>query len=314
MRTPYFSLVVTTYNRADIILRSVNSCLNQSFTDLEVVVVDDASVDATPTVLRQITDPRLVLVKHPENRGISPTKRTGVLTARGAWVVVVDSDWELLPHALDRLYEVTVTVPETIGVVRARMRWDTGKVTPSFVPEEPIGYEGRIRWVDVEGGSDALMCTRRQVYDRVCYEPDRRGTQEGLFQLNIAQNTKSLYLDDVLCLQYSDAPNSTTRGRGAAHMDSLRRNATDMLWMYEQTLSLHGEALKKWGPRQYHMLFRGAALESFYMGRRRSGLDYVLRYLRFQPGDIFAWLILGLGVLGSRPALHGNLLKRRLGI
>lgn len=311
---PYFSLVVAAHNRAGIIHRCLNSCLNQSFRDLEVVVVDDASTDHTQAVLSGITDPRLVVVRHSKNRGISPTRRTGVVTSRGAWVVIVDSDWELLPHALNRLHEVTTTVPENIGVVRGRMRWDTGRVTPSFIPDEPIGYKGRIKWVDAEGGSDALMCTSREVYEQVCYEADRRGIQESLFQLNIAQNTQSLYLEDVLCLQYSDAPNSATRGRSSAHMDNLRRNAPDMLWMYEQTLSLHGEALKKWGPRQYRMLFRGAALESFYMGSRRSGLDYMLQYLRLQPGDIYAWLILGLGVLGSGPALYGNMLKRRLGI
>ena len=104
MATPFFTVVVTTYNREQIVRRAVDSCLAQTFEDLEVVVVDDASSDGTVAGLESsYDDPRLRVVVHDRNRGINPARHTGTVAARGEWVVVVDSDWELMPEALERL-------------------------------------------------------------------------------------------------------------------------------------------------------------------------------------------------------------------
>jgi glycosyltransferase involved in cell wall biosynthesis len=100
MATPFFSVVVTTYNRERIVRRCIDSCLVQSFEDLEVVVVDDASVDGTVAALESYEDSRLRVVAHDRNQGINPARHTGTAAARGEWIVVVDSDWELLPNAL----------------------------------------------------------------------------------------------------------------------------------------------------------------------------------------------------------------------
>lgn len=295
------------------IRRCLDSCLNQSFADLEVIVVDDASTDHTSEVLAGVKDHRLICVKHPENLGMHPARNTGIKKARGEWVITLDSDWELLPNTLEMLHAVTITVAEEIVAVRSRLRWDTGRITPAFVPDEPIDYEGRIKWVEVEGGSDALMCVPRHVFDKVIYEPIRRAT-DNLFQLNLALQGRILYLDDILAYEHNDAPNSETRGKSPALLDLIQKNALDHLWEYEQILHLHGEALKRWGPRQYHACYRAAALECFYLGQRWRGCKYMARYLRFQPLDVYAWFILGLGLLGPSATLHGKLAKRKLGV
>src|SRR4051794_39530439 len=102
---PFFSVVITTYNRARILRRCLDSCLAQSWTDFEVVVVDDGSSDDTVAALAEDPDPRLRVVAHERNRGINPARFTGAASARGEWVVVIDSDDELVPRALERLHE-----------------------------------------------------------------------------------------------------------------------------------------------------------------------------------------------------------------
>src|SRR5690348_2825682 len=105
MPSPFFTVVVTTYNRERIVRRCVDSCLAQSFDDLEVVVVDDASTDGTVAALEAYEDPRVRVVVHERNRGINPARHTGAVAVQGEWVVVVDSDDELMPDALERLHE-----------------------------------------------------------------------------------------------------------------------------------------------------------------------------------------------------------------
>ncbi len=313
MAAPYFTVVVTTYNRERIVRRAVDSCLAQSFEDFEIVVVDDASTDDTVAALEAYDDPRVRVVVHDHNRGINPARHTGTVAARGEWVVVVDSDWELMPQALERLRAAIDRRPEDVRVIRFRLLWDDGRVTPAFVPAEPFGYEGRIRWAEEEGGEDAGRCIAAGVFERTPYIADRRGTIETIFELDLAKAERTLALDEVLGKEHSDAPNSWMRSTSAAELiPRLRTEAPDMLWMAETSLERHGEALRRWGPRQYANLHRVAALHSFLLGRRREGARHALRSLRCRPQALLSWVTLVLGLLGARASARGILTLRRL--
>lgn len=313
MAAPFFTVVVTTYNRERIVRRAVDSCLAQSFDDFEVVIVDDASTDGTVAALESYDDPRVRVVVHERNRGINPARHTGTVAARGEWIVVVDSDWELKPEALERLRAAIDGLPEDVRVVRFRLLWDDGRVTPAFVPAEPFGYEGRIRWAEEEGGEDAGRCIAAEVFERTPYIADRRGAIETLFELDLARAERTLALDEVLGLEHSDAPNSWMRSTTAAELiPRLRTEAPDMLWMAETSLERHGEALRRWGPCQYANLQRVAALQSFLLGRRRAGARHALRSLRCRPLVPLSWITLVLGLLGPGASARGILTLRKL--
>lgn len=313
MSDPTFSIVITTYNRARIVRRCIDSCLAQSFEDFEIVVVDDGSSDDTAAVLAEsYDDPRLRLVVHETNRGINPSRHTGASSARGNWVVVIDSDDELLPGALKRLRELIAGLPDEVRVLRSRQLHDDGHLTPSFVPDGPYGYEGRIRWAEAEGGNDAARCLRREVFAESPYIDGRRGAMETLFELNLSEHATSVCVEDVLTAVHADADNSWLRAvKSADVIPRLRREAYDMLWMAETTLERHGEALQRYGPRQYVTVLRIAATQSFLLGQRRNGLRYALQALRRKPLAPAAWATLFLGLLGPSATARGGVAYRR---
>ncbi|HKT83751.1 MAG TPA: glycosyltransferase family 2 protein [Solirubrobacterales bacterium] len=313
MSRPTFSIVITTYNRAGIVCRCIDACLAQTDGDFEIVVVDDGSTDDTQAVLRErYDDPRLRLVAHEANRGINPSRHTGASEACGEWVVVVDSDDELLPGALARLRELIAALPEGVRVLRARQLHDDGHVTPSFVPDGPYDYEGRIRWAEAEGGTDAARCLQRAVFAETPYIDGRRGAMETLFELNLAERETSVCVEDVLTEVHADAPDSWLRAAGAADVvPRLQREAPDMLWMAETTLARHGEALKRWGPRQYVTVLRIGATQAFILGKRRLGARFALRALRRDPLAPAAWVTLLLGLIGPGATARGAVVYRR---
>jgi glycosyltransferase involved in cell wall biosynthesis len=314
MSDPTFSIVITTYNRARIVCRCIDACLAQTFSDFEIVVVDDGSADDTEAVLAErYDDPRLRLVAHESNRGINPSRHTGASNARGEWVVVVDSDDELIPGALERLNELIADLPDGVRVLRSRQLHDDGHITPSFVPDGPYGYDGRIRWAEAEGGSDAARCLRRAVFAETPYIDGRRGAMEFLFELNLAERETSLCVEDVLTKIHADAPNSWLRAASAADVvPRLQREAPDMLWMAETTLKRHGEALQRWGARQYVTVLRIGATQAFILGKRRQGARYALKALRRDPLAPAAWITLLLGLLGPAATARGAVAYRRL--
>ena len=314
MSDPTFSIVITTYNRARIVCRCIDACFAQTFSDFEIVVVDDGSGDDTQVVLAErYDDPRLRVVAHESNRGINPSRHTGATSARGEWVVVVDSDDELMPGALERLHELIADLPDGVRVLRSRQLHDDGHITPSFVPDGPYGYEGRIRWAEAEGGNDAARCLQRAVFVDTPYIDGRRGAMEFLFELNLAERETSLCLEDVLTKVHADAPDSWLRAAGAADVvPRLQREAADMLWMAEETLQRHGEALQHWGPRQHVTVLRIGATQAFILGKRRQGAHYALKALRRDPVAPAAWITLLLGLLGPAATARGAVAYRRL--
>jgi glycosyltransferase involved in cell wall biosynthesis len=98
---PEVSVVIPTYNRAASIMAAVQSVLSQTWTDLELLVVDDGSSDETPGLLAGLADPRVTLLRHSSNRGAAAARNTGIEAARGAFVAFLDSDDQWLPRKLE---------------------------------------------------------------------------------------------------------------------------------------------------------------------------------------------------------------------
>lgn len=96
---PFFSIIIPTYNRAHLIGASVDSVLAQSYTDFEVIIVDDGSTDGTKSVIGQYTDPRIELI-YQENGERGKARNRGVQHAKGTYVFFLDSDDLIYPNHL----------------------------------------------------------------------------------------------------------------------------------------------------------------------------------------------------------------------
>jgi glycosyltransferase involved in cell wall biosynthesis len=92
MPTPVASVVIACYNYGHFVAESVQSALDQTLGDLEVIVVNDASTDNTADVVKRIRDPRVVYIEHQRNRGVAEAMTTGIRAARGKYVSHMDAD------------------------------------------------------------------------------------------------------------------------------------------------------------------------------------------------------------------------------
>jgi glycosyltransferase involved in cell wall biosynthesis len=93
------SVVIPTYNRARRLLRAISSVLYQTFTDYEVIVVDDGSDDGTADCLKPIMG-RIKYIRHPENMGVSAARNRGIKASRFPFIALLDSDDYWLPQKL----------------------------------------------------------------------------------------------------------------------------------------------------------------------------------------------------------------------
>ena len=93
------SVIVPTFNRRETIQAAIASVQRQTFSDWELIVVDDGSTDDTAALIEG-SDPRLVLIRQ-KNQGVNAARNAGMLRARGQYIAFLDSDDEWLPHHLE---------------------------------------------------------------------------------------------------------------------------------------------------------------------------------------------------------------------
>jgi len=121
--SPAISVVIATFNRANYLPATIDSVLNQSFKDFELIVVDDGSTDNTQEVLEPYGS-RVKYFYQP-NGGASAARNLGVRHARGAWIAFQDSDDLSLPNHLASLYGYATKHP-ACGMVFANGNYLSG--------------------------------------------------------------------------------------------------------------------------------------------------------------------------------------------
>jgi len=114
---PKVSVIIPTYNRAHLIARAIQSVLNQTYQDFEIIVVDDGSTDNTEEVVKGFNDGRIRYIQHEKNKGEAAARNTGIKAARGEYIASQDSDDEWLPEKLRKQMEVFKSASSRVGVV-----------------------------------------------------------------------------------------------------------------------------------------------------------------------------------------------------
>lgn len=97
---PKISICIPTFNRVKLLPFAIDSVLQQTYQDLELIICDDGSCDGTPKLISQYTDSRIRYIRHSQNIGKSNNMRAGFEAARGEYFIKFDDDDRLTPDFL----------------------------------------------------------------------------------------------------------------------------------------------------------------------------------------------------------------------
>lgn len=98
---PLVSIIIPTYNRAKYIKKAIHSCLNQSYKNIEVLIIDDCSPDNTKEVIESIKDDRIKYFKNEKNSWPCVSRNNGIKFSKGNYINFLDDDDELLPEKIE---------------------------------------------------------------------------------------------------------------------------------------------------------------------------------------------------------------------
>ena len=230
--SPLVSVVLRTFKRPDIVDRAIESVLNQTYEQFELIVIDDHSPDETPEVVREYEaqDDRLRYIRNDENKGHVTALNIACRAATGKYVAFLDDDDVWLPKKLEaqvaRLEELSEEYAMVYGATRHK-KLDTEEVITVSEPE----LEGDIYYEVLKRGSGNVfgppsgVMVRKSVLEELgCFDENiTRGAGQTVFRA-IAKKYKIAYTDE-LCVDYYIHENRVTTMRSEAEMrESIRVN------------------------------------------------------------------------------------------
>jgi glycosyltransferase involved in cell wall biosynthesis len=149
--TPQVSIVLPTRNRSSMLRQALRSALDQVGVDIEVIVVDEASSDGTPDLLRQLGDERVRVLRNDAPKGPAGARNAAVAEARGEWIAFLDDDDVLAPDNLRTqvaggarssavlAYSGRVEVDEMMRAVHRSRPPDPDGLARALLSNNPIG-------------------------------------------------------------------------------------------------------------------------------------------------------------------------------
>jgi len=287
---PEVTVVIPTYNRAELLKRAIRTVLNQTYQDFELIVVDDGSTDNTEEVVRSFNDNKVIYIKHERNKGAPAARNTGIRAARGEYVAFQDSDDEWLPEKLEKQIKAFKTASTEIGLVYTGF-WRIEGDKRTFFPSPNITpKEGAIHDALLKGN---FVGTPSTLVKKECFE------KAGMFDeklpmfedwelwIRISKCYCFKYIDEALAISYYN-PGSVNEQGSLVLVQTLRL-----------ILERHFEDIKK-DRRLLARYYFGIGRLLCAREDARQGRNYIVKAILAYPLNAKYILAALLSLLGQR--------------
>lgn len=189
------SVIIPTYNRAHMIKRSAESVLNQSYSNLELIIVDDGSTDNTEEIVKSINDNRVRYIKQ-HNQGACAARNNGINCAKGVFIAFQDSDDVWHPKKLEIQLDILKKNRVDLCFCRMAINGDVKKIFPKNF------NEGLLQQTELPlGASTQTLCAYTKVFKTDLFDIEMPRFQDFEIMLRI-QKKFSIYLTNQVLVDY----------------------------------------------------------------------------------------------------------------
>jgi hypothetical protein len=291
---PPVSVVIPAFNRAATIRDAMMSVLRQTWTDFELIVVDDGSTDGTLEAAAAVEDPRIRLIAGNGNQGAAAARNRGIHEARGAWVAFQDSDDEWLPLKLEKqMARLLAPGADFVAAYCGMLVIGTaGNGDGGGIPGRPqVAYVPRPDLATVEGdilptlirasvvSTQTLVARRDRLLEIGGFDQEMRALIDRECMLRLAQLGPFACVDEPLVLQRFSA-NRITR--------DVARRAEAKTRMVEKHRALLGRH-----PAPLAELWYAIAREQQSVGNATAARKALAEARTLRPADPRVWWLTG---------------------
>jgi glycosyltransferase involved in cell wall biosynthesis len=214
----FFSVIIPLYNKEKYIENTIQSILNQTFTDYEVLIIDDCSTDRSIEKVQPFLSNSIRLVHHEKNSGLSAARNTGIANATTKYITFLDGDDVWKPTFLETIHQLIYDFPE------ARIfgtNYEEVYSNKTFLPHNgsdtlPIGFRGYIDFfkINVKQGiyNHGSVCIHKEVYQKVGnYNTEIKFSNDIDFNIRANYHFKLAYSNTIQMSYLMEVENQITR-------------------------------------------------------------------------------------------------------
>jgi glycosyltransferase involved in cell wall biosynthesis len=207
---PAVSIIIPTYNRRQLIARSIKSVLNQTYQNFELIIVDDGSTDGTEEVVAAFNDQRIRYVRREENKGEAAARNMGIKAARCDYIAYQDSDDEWLPEKLARQMKLLEDASPQVGVIYTGF-WKAENRRKTYIPFSWVNQKnGDIHKELLKGNfiGSPVALIKKECFDNVGLFDERlHNLVDWEMWLRISRRYHFRCVDEPLAIAHYDSDN-----------------------------------------------------------------------------------------------------------
>jgi len=204
--SPKVSIILPTYNRAHIIEKAIQSVLNQTYQDFEIIIIDDGSKDDTKKIIRgfQEKDNRIKYIRFEENKGAAAARNAGIKMSKGEYITFQDSDDEWVIDKLEKQMKVIETSSENIVVYCGFWRIDGDEKT--YIPDIKISNrEGNIHKELLKGNfvdTPSILLPKKNLEKIGMFDENLLRLQDWDLSIRLSKYYNFKLIDEPLYISY----------------------------------------------------------------------------------------------------------------
>lgn len=236
------TVIIPTYNAAGVLGRAIKSVLDQTYDDLELIVVDDRSTDNTAEVVESFNDPRVRYVGREKNGGEAAARNTGIRLAKGKYVAFLDSDDEWLPTKLEKQMDVFQRSSEETGLVYAGCVWidEAGRFIKRDVPRlRGNVFESLLTSNQISGSSSGVLLRRKCLKHIGLFDDSLPGCPDWDMWIRLSKHCRFDFVSEDLVIYHASETSIASKiDKVARAREAIHDKMTDQLLSRRRTHSL----------------------------------------------------------------------------
>ncbi|MFH1352777.1 MAG: glycosyltransferase [bacterium] len=290
---PLVSVILPTYNREYLIVEAIESVLSQSYSNLELIVVDDCSTDSTKKKVTDLKDSRIRYVKLEKNRGPAYGRNVGINLAKGEFVAFQDDDDYWLKDKLEKQVKALSGSPITTGMVYTGI-YNVKKDRKKYIPSKKnVVRDGLIFRLLLRGNFVPIHALiRRNCFEKTgLFDEDLPVLEDWDMWIKISMRYKILYIREPLVICH-DLPGS------------INKNWRKIILARKNILRKYYGFLKENYVLLSHHFYR---IGKILIEKRRDadGLKHIYKAIGYYPFSYHYWKILLIGFFHSAAKMVG---------
>ncbi|MEY4834478.1 MAG: hypothetical protein RI980_593 [Bacteroidota bacterium] len=214
----FFTVIIPLYNKEKYIKNAIKSVLNQTFSDFELVIIDDFSSDKSAAIAATFESEKVQLIYHKKNCGLSASRNSGIKKANSNYITFLDADDLWKPTFLESIFQLIQNFPEArIFGTNYEEVWDTVIKNPCNGSEIlPIDFTGYINFfkINIKQGiyNHGSVCFHKEVFEKVGFYNEKINFSEDLdFNIRANYNFKLAYTNSVQMRYFMQTENQLTQ-------------------------------------------------------------------------------------------------------